>query len=200
MSAFLQKVNPWLVSVILALLMLITLISYNIRKVPVGPVTTVTDTIQGDSVPYAVQLPKPSPDLVYRDTGTARWFPMEVDTAAILAQHNTTNIYGDTLKNDSSALIVVIDTVRFNALQGRGLVFQNRRLTLIRSTPPVNNESPYDFYFGAAMGRSMNEFGIMPTVAILNRKGQMYQVSYDLIQKDIYIGALWKIQRKIKIP
>ena len=87
MSAFLQKVNPWLVSVILALLMLITLISYNIRKVPVGPVTTVTDTIQGDSVPYAVQLPKPSPDLVYRDTGTARWFPMEVDTAAILAQH-----------------------------------------------------------------------------------------------------------------
>ena len=200
MSTFSQKIMPWLIVVILALALVLTIGYYRYVKVPTDCGNVVTDTIPGDRVPYAVDLPKPSPVIVFLDTGKPYWRYYKVDTAAILADHYLSKVYKDTIKNDSSALVVVIDTVRQNALQSRGLIFQNRRAMFVTAPLSPDKEPKYSFLIGAAIGRSFNEFGFMPTVAILNRKGQMYQVSYDLIQKDIYIGALWKIQRKIKIP
>ncbi|MEI6577690.1 MAG: hypothetical protein WCO63_16055 [Bacteroidota bacterium] len=200
MSTLSQKITPWLVSLILALALALTVVYYHYVKVPTDCGNVVTDTIPGDRVSYSVDLPKPSPSIVFLDTGKPYWRYYKVDTAAILADHYLSKVYKDTIKNDSSALVVVIDTVRQNALQSRGLIFQNRRAMFVTAPLSPDKEPKYSFLIGAAIGRSFNEFGFMPTVAILNRKGQMYQVSYDLIQKDIYIGALWKIQRKIKIP
>ena len=200
MSTISQRITPWLVSLILALALALTVVYYRYVKVLTDCGNVVTDTIPGDRISYSTGLPKPSPSIVFLDTGKPYWRYYKVDTAAILADHYLSKVYKDTIKNDSSALVVVIDTVNQNALQSRGLIFQNRRAMFVTAPLPPGKQNRYSFLIGVGLGRNQHEFGIMPTIGILNNKGIMYSVSYDLVQKDIYIGALWRIHRRIKIP
>ena len=98
--------------------------------------------IKGDSIPYKVYENKPVPyKVVYRDTVTAYdttildgdtvYVQVPVDTALILRDYFATVIYADTVKNDSSALIVINETLTKNRIASRQVWFQNRRATRI---------------------------------------------------------------------
>ena len=51
----------------------------------------------------------------------------EIDTIEVIREHFTSNYYQDTLKNDTSALIVLNELVERNQIASRELIFQNRR-------------------------------------------------------------------------
>ncbi len=102
--------------------------------------------IYRDTIVYHDTIGKPVP--VYRDTGSTKYIPAVVDSAHIFEAYvklhhlfYTRNIYKDTLKNDSCALIAVLDTVYMNELQRRELIYQNRTPKLIITntvmTPPT---------------------------------------------------------------
>lgn len=104
---------------------------------------SITDTIPGDSFPYAVYYPRPYP--VWRDTGTTRWRNTPVDTPAILADYFSRNAYKRVLQDDSSAYAAIFDTVTENRLTSFRFDFQNRRATQVitNTTTTTGSKSIY---------------------------------------------------------
>lgn len=91
---------------------------------------TITDTIPGDSVPIYYIVDRPVPyEVLVPDT-----IPSEIDTFLIIKDYLSRVAYNDTLKDDTSALVVVIDTLQGNRIKDRGFVFQNRRPTTTNTT------------------------------------------------------------------
>lgn len=90
---------------------------------------TTTTTTTADTTPDTLFYPVPVP--VWRDTGTTRWRYHEVDSAAIVADYLSRVAYRRVLKDDSSALAVIYDTVTANRLTSYRFDFVNRRPTTI---------------------------------------------------------------------
>ncbi|MFZ4412928.1 MAG: hypothetical protein ACOYOV_07580 [Bacteroidales bacterium] len=112
-----------------------------------GSVVTITthDTIPGDSIPVYTSVETPEPDTVWMD-GEIVTLPADSSCVAewlkLHGLYTGYAAYNDTLQDDSSALIVVIDTVHQNRLEGRSFGFQNRRLKIINTqitTTTINN-------------------------------------------------------------
>jgi hypothetical protein len=104
--------------------------------------STIYTSRQGDSVPYVVYSDKPVPYAVHiHDTipiydtvwtpGDTTYILNPVDTARILRDYFARVQYLDTVKNDSSALIVLNETIFKNRIENREVIFQNRRKTAI---------------------------------------------------------------------
>ena len=82
----------------------------------------------------------PVPYEVLRDTFWVDTVKIPADTAAILADYFAKRVYADTLLNDSTALIAVLDTIQFNRRVGqRELKYINRlpRVITYRSAPSI---------------------------------------------------------------
>lgn len=88
-------------------------------------------TIHGDSVPYIVRDTVPVVHrIIERDSipyPVVIRVPIPTDTAAILAQFTQVVQYRDTVKNDTSALIVINQDLIANRINSQQVIFQNRR-------------------------------------------------------------------------
>jgi hypothetical protein len=102
-----------------------------------------TEYIKGDDVPHFIYKDKPVPyevrvhDTIHiRDTlrPDTEYITLDIDTALILSDYLSRVEYRDTVKNDSSALIVLNEVVSMNRLQYRDVLFQNRRQTVVYKT------------------------------------------------------------------
>ncbi len=95
-----------------------------------GP-RVVYDTIPGDSVFTEVIkkefYPVKEDTTIYDTIIKIDTFLRDVDTAAILRDYYAYRIYKDTLKNDSSATIVVEDSISRNRKLKSKLIFSNNR-------------------------------------------------------------------------
>lgn len=102
----------------------------------------ITKYIPGDSIPYTVYKGVPTPYAVHHtdtipfyDTiwqpGDTQYVLNPIDTMFILRDYYAKVKYIDTVKNDSSALIVLNETVFKNRISDRNVIFQNRRPTAI---------------------------------------------------------------------
>lgn len=100
--------------------------------------------LPGDSVPYTIYKDKPVPyKVTQRDTiveydtiiknGDTTYVISPVDTAFILKDYYAIVEYNDTVKNDSSALIVVRQKLSKNRIDSLNIRFQNRRQTAVIS-------------------------------------------------------------------
>lgn len=189
---------------IIGILCILLVIMQQCRETPDQEiVTTIThDTIPGDSIPYEVLLKKPYP--VYRDTGSTKWMYEKVDTCQILRDHYAENYYQDTLKNDTSALIVLNDMVTQNHLQQRKLTFQNRRATVINTTINNYGEMPaHKIYFGAGLNNSVvnfdeNTLGLTANVLWVTKNRWAYEASYDIFHNNIELTVFYKLSFKKK--
>lgn len=103
-----------------------------------------TKYIKGDDIPHYVYRNVPTPykvevrdTLIEKDTliieGDTQYIIQVVDTAAILKDYLSIIEYRDTVKNDSSALIVLNENVFMNRIQHRDVLFQNRKSTVINT-------------------------------------------------------------------
>lgn len=166
------------------------------------PVQTTTITIPGDSVPDTLFFPAPYP--VFRDTGTTRWRELPVDTGAILADYFSRNIYRRVLKDDTSALVILTDTVTLNRLTAFGLEFQNRRPTaIITNTYPVAPQ--HDFVLSGVISLVVmpERTRLMGGLQLTDRRQRSYQVMVDPGLKSWQVGVglpVWRWGRKIRQP
>lgn len=97
--------------------------------------------VPGDSVPYVVYKDKPVPkNIIILDTIEETYYDtfvdydtsyVYIDTFAVMKDFLSSSNYSDTLKNDSSAFILLNETVAFNKIQNRELIFQNKRKTIL---------------------------------------------------------------------
>jgi hypothetical protein len=110
---------------------IIALAGYSVGYHAVKTITT-TDTVKvaSDTIRYTDTTTKPYP--IFKDTGSIQYIAIPIDTALIFDAYTklhhlyyTRNIYNDTLKNDTSALVIIADTVYKNELQNRRLTFVN---------------------------------------------------------------------------
>lgn len=196
-----KKYLPYFV---IAALIVMIIILQQCRRTPEPEViTTVThDTIPGDSIPYEVLLPKPYP--VYKDTGSTKWKYKDVDTCAILRDYYAQYFYHDTLKDDTSALVIVNDVVTENRLQARKLIFQNRRATVINTTINNYGDLPtHKIYIGAGLNNSVvnfdeNTLGLTANVLWVAKNRWAYEAGYDVFNKTFGVRAFYKLSFKKK--
>ena len=156
------------------------------RCSPEPGTTTVThDTIPGDPYPVHDTLEKPVPYQVILPGDT---FWPDVDTTVILQKckqlykdYYTKNVYNDTLRNDTSMFIAVIDTVCQNKLQKRILSSQNKRITTINTTTTIIGEVPVNkFYLGAGINGEVNPFYRDPTITLNGLLVMKNRWSYEI--------------------
>jgi hypothetical protein len=111
-----------------------------------SPIAPKVKYIPADSIPYLVYKGMPMPYAVYYpdtvpkyDTvwnpGDTQYVLIPIDTNAILKDYYAKVKYIDTVKNDSSALIVLNELVFKNRIFSREVVFQNRVSTAIIKEP-----------------------------------------------------------------
>ena len=189
---------------IIAVLIVAIIILQQCRRKPEPEVITVVthDTIQGDSVPYEVLLPKPYP--VYKDTGSTKWKFKDIDTCAILRDYYAEYYYQDTMKDDTSALVIVNDMVTENRLQNRKLIFQNRRATVINTTITNYGDIPaHKIYLGAGLNNSVvnfneNTLGLTANVLWVTKNRWAYEAGYDIFHKSFEVTAFYKLSFKKK--
>lgn len=129
-----------------------------------------TDTIPGDSFPYIVYVGKPTPyKVVKRDSfpyPDSIFVPVPVEVAN---DFYSAYFYSDTLKNDTSALIVLNEQVTQNTIEYRELIFQNNRPTIINHIYPTKNNRIHLGVNGTLTGISAeigysyraNQFGLL---------------------------------------
>ena len=156
----------------IAIILFIILIGYLIYDkffVSHDKVTTATihDTIPGDNIVQKDTLKMPVPYAVYQDPEI---ITLPADSLCIKQWYELKKLYGeyklytDTLKDDSSALLVVSDTVHNNSLRSRLFEFQNRRPTFINNVTNeiVVNDGNGFFIGGGLIGTSPGaEFSIV---------------------------------------
>lgn len=113
-------------------------------------------TIKGDSVPYIVRDTVPIPHLIrQRDSfgyPVLVNVPIPTDTAAIIAQFMQLVEYRDTVKNDTSALIVINQSLIANRINSQQVIFQNRR--------PIQLVYQRENAVVASIGASFNGFDL----------------------------------------
>jgi hypothetical protein len=158
-------------------------------------VTTVT-RIKGD--PYPVQVPVRVPEPYQVEIPQVVHVPADADTAEIIRSFYSRMAYSDTLKNDTSMLAVVNDTVYNNRITSREFIFQNRRETAIITQTTVQHKQKEAFlkvYPGimAQISPQWNGFGIGPSATATLRPGALLAYAYDVRNNAHIINLGWKL-------
>ncbi|MBC8147306.1 MAG: hypothetical protein H8E98_04920 [Bacteroidetes bacterium] len=186
-----MKTAPWIIIVILLVLLFLQRECASTHICPVHPEVT-CDTIHDTiSYPVTVYIPK----ITCIDTGTTKWLYYPVDTAQILTEYFAKHYYQDTLVNDTNALIVVKDTITQNKIMYRNPVitifphFIKQTTYIVQPQPLVRK-----VFLGIGIGRSINQFALSPSLMYISKKDNAYSLSYDVLNKDIYLTMFWKLK------
>jgi hypothetical protein len=155
--------------------------------------------------------PAPEPETIV----VPKYLPAIVDTQAILADYFATRFYIDTIMNDTTALIVVSDSITQNRIAFRSFSYRNRSPTALviststTVTPAANFKISAGFSLlasypvvtersrGADMWSSIQP-SIAPSLMLTNRRDNSYIVTYDPFYKRGSLTALWKISFRKK--
>lgn len=175
--------------------------STNIKHIEPNIKDTVTtvDTIEKNTskdtqyVPYPVYVEKPVN------------IPSKVDTQAILIDYYSKYFYKDTIFNlDSSAQVVIADTISENKIQNRIVDIKSNQKTIIITnniTEKVKEDPKMKFYGGFTIGvdkQFFNYFG--PDLYIIPKNDKhLYGIGVGLnnnIQPTLQFKAAWKIGKK----
>lgn len=183
-------------SLIIIILVALLILQRECQRCPEATATHTTDTIPGDVVPILVPIDRPIPEFVFIDTGSWNYF--KIDTMAIIRDYFAKATYFDVLKDDSSAYIAVYDTVHMNRLQGRSLLFANRRATAINHYTTIHQpDERLKLYAGAMFAFSKEqqpEFG--PALILMTPKGYGYSYAYGINHNIHTFSLVWKIKLK----
>jgi hypothetical protein len=181
--------------IIITILLLALFLQHKYTQEPesIIDIRTTTDTIH-DTIFSTIHHYTPKP--TYTDTGSTKWRCYPVDTNQILASYFARYYYVDTLQNDSNALIVLFDTVSQNHI-----IYRHPQITLypktIRQTSivEVSQSTSNKIYMGLSIGRNPKQFGLGPSI-MYQSKSMAYSLSYDILNKDLYVGIHWQLSFK----
>lgn len=197
MKELIQKHFLAVLCTLLFLLLILSLFAPRGQRDSETEVRIFRDTVPGD--PYPVEVPRYVP-VVKRETVVTE-IPVTLrdaaDTAAILRDYFAVRFYSDTLRNDSSLLAVVNDSVAGNRIVGRQFTYQNRRPTAINTTiiQPARKEAFVKVYAGVFAGYSprTTRAAVGPEVAFALRPGPMLRYGYDIAGNGHQVSFGWKL-------
>lgn len=137
------------------------------------------------------------PAIVYIDR--IETVPADIDSAAVAKAYFTSRVYKDVVIVDDSNMHVSIDAEVFmNQLMWVKPVYKLRRpQTIIYKTTTIIQEVEKHrnrYYAGIAIGRSLTNFGLGTSIALLSKEDHLYSLSYDFINKDAYFTLYYKIR------
>lgn len=178
--------------ILLAIIVLLSIYSsvttYKLNNISPDIVHT-SDTIPGDSVFREVTVYKPYPvKVVINSIDT---FKIPTDTSKLIEDYKKTLLqlyasktYLDTLKNDSSATVILSTYIKQNALDSLIMRFKNNRSTVINNYT-INNE--VKLKAGVIAGyRSLT-----PLVSYKLNNNFNLIGGYDILNKNPQIGILY---------
>lgn len=111
----------------------------------------------------------------------------EIDTAKIIEDYFAKLYYADTLINDTTAFIVVKDSVRENRIISRSFEYQNHRPIQIVNTAVNQPNNKFRFGAGVAIGGNRQKFELAPGLMVSKNKNTL-TLSYDLYCKSVRVG------------
>jgi len=132
--------------------------------------------------------------------------PANVDTAKILADYYAKRPYRDTLQNDSSAFIIVKDTISQNKIYSRQYEFVNNRPTqIINNHYTYIENKPFNLHFGGFVGGypavyrndipQNTYYGVIgASIMVTTNKHSSYGIQYDPFNKIGQFNIHWNIK------
>lgn len=148
--------------------------------------------------------PAPEPETIIQPY----YIPAIVDTNAIIAAHFSTYYYNDTLMNDTTAIIVVMDSISRNRIIYREFAYRNRRPTELQFNTTTTVYPPNVLKISAGFtlfaspviewSRDADVWNsiqpsIGPSIMLTNRRDNSYTITYDPFYERASISVLWKI-------
>lgn len=194
-----MKIQPsYILAAVLAAVIVFLLMTRSCGSdvLPKTVTVTKTDTIKGDPYPVSVPVRVPVPYRVevpvYLENAE------KIDTHAVIRDYYSRAIYTDTLKNDTSMLAVVHDTIFGNRIVSRQFTFQNRRPTaIITNTTVTHNrkEAWLKLYLGVqgSYSPTSHRFGVGPFATATIRQGAIINYGYDVAGNAHQVGFGWKL-------
>lgn len=164
------------------------------RETP-APTHSRTEVWVYDTTHYITQLPVPYPveKLIPVE------IPVNVDTAAILREYFSRNVYHRVLKDDTLAYISLQDTVSQNALGRASLTYKNRSPTQIITNTTILAHPVNKVFVGPAIGANLEgDFMLGASALLVTRRDNAYQLTIDPFNKGLTTAAYWKIKLRRK--
>ena len=191
-----MKNIPYIIIAIIAFILFQRECSRPDGDYPKADTVRITDTIPGDSIPYAVKI-KGDPYPVYVDCTLV--VPANVDTLAILQDYYRKYYYDDTLMSDTSAYIRLMAHTFMNTLVYDSLIFQNKRKTSIHTTI-ITPRTPEKLKVFLGIGTTFGSSRLSATGNILFIVPKGYDISggYDFINKEILFTGYLPIRFRKK--
>lgn len=193
------KIHPgYLISVLLfaVICMLIMLDRCGNPRKPDTVTEFYSDTIYLPGDPYPVSQTVKIKEPFYIPVPV----PENVDSAKIISDYFSVKFYADTLKNDSSALVAVYDSVYNNEIKSRVFTFQNRRETqvIINNTTVTHNRKESLFKLGiglnAIYSQKNKSFDAGPGLYLHTRPGFYAGYGYMIGQQGHAVSAGWVVR------
>lgn len=130
------------------------------------------------------------PKLVYQDTGSIQF--VNVDTFAILKDYFSNNIYSDTILNDSTGFIFILDTLHQNRIKSRHInseLYSQINYVYITKTESVENKNKV--FWGSEVSSDGN-FSVGG--AFQNKNDNIFVFKKSLKAKNFEISYFHKIR------
>ena len=118
-----------------------------------------------------------------------------IDTVEVIKEYYTKNYYQDTIINDTTAFVVIMDTVYKNEIISRKRIVQTFP-THIYTTSIVHDKCKprLKLKVGFGIGGWQNKFGASGKLLIVTKKDHTYGISYDPINKYAEGSIYWTIK------
>lgn len=180
--------------VIILLFLTSIVISFFVGKYsnsPTKEIIEIHDTIKGDSIPYKIYITKYLPKNIILPKDTV-YEILNIDSCKEYSESLFKELYSevqyeDTLKNDTSALIVLKQSLFKNRIDSTELIFQNRRNTSISTT--IMQQKQYTWGAGSIIGH--NEISVYGEYS----KDRISCIlGYNLTTKTPIMGFTYKIK------
>lgn len=156
-----------------------------------NPPIQIDTIVQADKIVDTIEIDRPVPYAVVRSDTTVLTY---IDTHYVLGDYFASRYYNDTLLNDSSAFLAVLDTVSENALQGRSLHFKNKRPKVLRVTKEVPTELKFRVLAGGFV-EGADRLGAGVSVGYIPKNDNyVAQYSYDVLNNRHRVGLMWKLR------
>lgn len=160
-------------------------------------VVTKHDTLKADTVKKDIKIYQPV--YVYHDTGTYKVIT-KIDTVKVVNDYFAYKAYHRELLNDTTALIVLNDTVHRNGLLVGKLTYLNRQPTAIYNNTyqTITNPSVNQMYIGGVLSGSTNAFGVGARIVLKTKKDALWGIETQYIPQ-LSKHMIFSVSHDIKI-
>jgi len=188
------KTAPWIIIIVLIVLLVL---QRECKRCPeVVPCPEIDTTYLTDTVTYLDTVYIPKHFIKYDTIEKTIFIPTDIDSMAIVKAYFDTYYVIDTIINDTNVFLVIRDKIGQNEIQERAIldliIFPHNKFITKTEIEPYKPKNKV--FLGVGIGRSLDEFGLSANVMLLNKKDNAYQLSYDVLNQDIYFTMFWKLK------